>query len=171
MHAVGFLLVTVFHLSQVPWAAGATLAVTLGVLATLLFLGWQLVRHESQGVNWRGVVVAFVVGGSFTLGLQGLSVAEYPVLLGSSATVVGMGVTMGAVRGWLAAFAGTVVATVGALFAASLLTWLGEVTSATGPTFLPFTVQLAFCIGAAAWAYALARIVLAARRPLGVRSD
>lgn len=143
---------------------------TLGVLATLLYLGWRLVRLEARNVDRWGVAIALLAGGDFALGLlQGLPAVERSMLLRSLATVVGMGATMGAVRGWVAALVGSGLAAVGALFAASLLSWLCDVTPSPEAAVVPFTVQLAFYAGAAAWAYALARVILLFRRPLDER--
>ncbi len=162
-HVVGFLLIALFSSRGAADAVttGGIILSTLLVLAVLLCLGWRLVRLKTSSVCWSGVGVAVAAGGALALAtLSHLGQLESLMCLGSVATVVGTGATIGAARGSKAGLCGSAFAALGALFAAVQLSWGTDVGLLSELNMSLLTMQLVLSVGAAFWGYLLALIIL-----------
>ena len=170
-HVAGFLLIALFSSRGTADAVttGGIVLSTLLVLAVLLYLGWRLVRLKTSSICWSGVGVAVASGGALALAtLSRSGQLESLVCLGSVATVIGTGATIGAVRGPKAGLCGSGFAALGALFAAVQLSWGMDVGLLSELDMSLLTMQLVLSVGAAFWGYVLALIILSSLRSRGL---
>lgn len=167
VHVAGFLLIALFS-SRGTADSVATSGIaltTLLVLGALLYLGWRLVRLETSSIRWSGVGAAATVGCALTLVTFRPGHLEGLMCLGSVATVVGTGATLGALKGPRAGLIGSGFAAVGALFAAVQLAWGSDVGLLSELGMSLVAMQLVLGAGAALWAYLLALIILSSLKP------
>lgn len=170
-HVAGFLLIALFRSRGTADAVttGGIVLSTLLVLAVLLYLGWRLVRLKTSSICWSGVGVATAAGGALALAtLSRSGQLESLMCLGSVATVVGTGATIGAVRGSKAGLCGSGFAALGALFAAVQLSWGTDIGLLSELNMSLLTMQLVLGVGAAFWGYLLALIILSSLRSRGL---
>ncbi len=170
-HVVGFLLIALFSSRGTADAVttGGIILSTLLILAALLYLGWRLVRLRTSAVSWSGVGVAVAAGGALALAtLSRSGQLESLMCLGSVATVVGTGATIGAVRGSKAGLCGSGFAALGALFAAAQLSWGMDVGLLSELDMSLLTMQLVLSVGAAFWGYVLALMIVSSLKSRGL---
>lgn len=162
-HVAGFSLIALFS-SRGSADTVATVGIVLTtvlVLTALLYLGWRLVRRELSSIRWSGVGAAVAVGVALAVATSSRAgQVEGLVCLGSVATVVGTGATIGAAKGWVAGLVGSGFAALGALFAAVQLVWGQDTGLLRELDMTPALIQLTLGLGSALWGYVLALIIL-----------